>query len=354
MKRWVAAFTLLITFLVGNPIDPTQFYINEVFLKDSTWIIELPWKFTYTSETFDDFLNDTLIFRTTSDSIYYPVRKMKFFEEYCCLCSDSIDKNIGLNPDYEIIFLEIKDTMVFSYHSELIWGSTDIFNLESHSENPAIIPGASLSRENDNIISPEFLFKYYLDMSPTIGVKNDSIDATGSLVISIHDSCGNFMPATINSIGIYSDISGSKEFSVLASYYFLLVKPFYSNNVEDWLSRGTIVYPDSILYLDFVFPTKYTSIELEENLTSQYTLSQNYPNPFNPTTTFKYAIPKRTNVELSIFDLHGNLIEKLVSETLDAGEYQKIWNASEFSSGLYFYQLKTLDVALRKKCLVVK
>ncbi|MBN2281472.1 MAG: T9SS type A sorting domain-containing protein [Candidatus Marinimicrobia bacterium] len=99
---------------------------------------------------------------------------------------------------------------------------------------------------------------------------------------------------------------------------------------------------------------KSVVIDKQRILPAEYTLSQNYPNPINPATTFKYSIPKRTNVDVNIFDLKGNLIEKLVSETLDAGEYHKIWNASEFSSGLYFYQLKTPNVTLQKKCLLVK
>ncbi len=71
-----------------------------------------------------------------------------------------------------------------------------------------------------------------------------------------------------------------------------------------------------------------------------YKLSQNYPNPFNPATTIKYSIPGLSFVTLKVYDLLGREIKTLVNEEKPAGKYSVSLDASKFSSGIYFYQLR--------------
>jgi hypothetical protein len=87
---------------------------------------------------------------------------------------------------------------------------------------------------------------------------------------------------------------------------------------------------------------------------SKFSLSQNYPNPFNPTTTIKFDIPKSSEVKISIYDITGKELEVLVNEKLQAGTYQTTWNASNFSSGVYFYRLQTEDFSETKKLILLK
>jgi len=68
---------------------------------------------------------------------------------------------------------------------------------------------------------------------------------------------------------------------------------------------------------------------------------QNYPNPFNPTTTITYQLPVVSNVELNIYNLLGQKVATLVSEKQSIGNYKVEWDASSFTSGIYFYRLKT-------------
>jgi hypothetical protein len=96
---------------------------------------------------------------------------------------------------------------------------------------------------------------------------------------------------------------------------------------------------------------------VNENLNikvSDFSLSQNYPNPFNPTTTIKYAIQKRTFVELKVYDVIGREVEVLVNEAQESGYYEIEFNASKLSSGIYFYQIKTERYVETKKMLLVK
>ncbi|HEY7750691.1 MAG TPA: T9SS type A sorting domain-containing protein, partial [Ignavibacteriaceae bacterium] len=81
---------------------------------------------------------------------------------------------------------------------------------------------------------------------------------------------------------------------------------------------------------------------------------QNYPNPFNPTTNIKYSIPDVSDVTMIIYDVLGNEIEIIVNENQQPGSYEVKWDASNISSGIYFYQLKTKDFVDTKKMIVLK
>jgi hypothetical protein len=85
-----------------------------------------------------------------------------------------------------------------------------------------------------------------------------------------------------------------------------------------------------------------------------YSLSQNYPNPFNPTTNIKFAIPTAGNVKLVVYDLLGREVYTLVNEMKTAGNYVVDFDASELSSGVYFYKLETGSFTQTKKMLLVK
>ncbi len=89
-------------------------------------------------------------------------------------------------------------------------------------------------------------------------------------------------------------------------------------------------------------------------------LKQNYPNPFNPETNIFYSIIDNGSVELSIYNIKGQLVKQLVNSSMNAGEHNVIWNGKDstgrkVSSGLYFYKLKlngkTIDT---KKMMLLK
>ncbi|MCP4634687.1 MAG: T9SS type A sorting domain-containing protein, partial [candidate division Zixibacteria bacterium] len=71
------------------------------------------------------------------------------------------------------------------------------------------------------------------------------------------------------------------------------------------------------------------------------TLNQNYPNPFNANTTIQYILPYQSEVRLEIFNILGQRVEKLLDTNQKSGQYSIIWDASGYSSGIYFYRLTT-------------
>jgi hypothetical protein len=87
---------------------------------------------------------------------------------------------------------------------------------------------------------------------------------------------------------------------------------------------------------------------------SEFALLQNYPNPFNPTTTINYELPRQAMVEISVFNALGERVAKLVNEIKDAGRHTVEFNASGYSSGIYFYQIKANDYVSVKKMILMK
>jgi uncharacterized delta-60 repeat protein len=110
-------------------------------------------------------------------------------------------------------------------------------------------------------------------------------------------------------------------------------------------------------YYDFA-TIKYSSTtgvkHLSNNLPVNYILSQNYPNPFNPVTTIEFQIPKTGLVFLKIYDILGQEIATLIDQPLPAGQHQVQWDASNVSSGVYFYRLKVGDHQAIRKMLLVR
>jgi hypothetical protein len=97
-----------------------------------------------------------------------------------------------------------------------------------------------------------------------------------------------------------------------------------------------------------------TGTEQENLIVYTYALHQNYPNPFNPVTTIKYQLARAGQVDLSIYNILGQKIATLVSEKQSAGIYNVTWDASNYSSGMYFYRIQSDRYTAIKKLIVVK
>lgn len=95
-------------------------------------------------------------------------------------------------------------------------------------------------------------------------------------------------------------------------------------------------------------------VEIEISQPNVFYLGQNYPNPFNPSTNIKYSIPADGNVTLKMYDILGEEVSTLVNEYQQAGTFDVVFDGSNLSSGVYYYQLTSGEITSTKKMMLTK
>jgi len=104
----------------------------------------------------------------------------------------------------------------------------------------------------------------------------------------------------------------------------------------------------------FIPPEMISSIDGDERASTSFKLNQNYPNPFNPVTTIEFNIPEAGKTTLIIYDLLGQEVARLVDGFQPAGIYEKSWDASNASSGIYFYRFQAGNFVQTRKMVLLK
>jgi hypothetical protein len=107
---------------------------------------------------------------------------------------------------------------------------------------------------------------------------------------------------------------------------------------------------------DPLFPYKHTVDGLADNNPATipgFYLNQNFPNPFNARTSISYFIPKPAKIVLKIFNLLGSELRTLVQQNQTTGFHSISFDATEFSSGVYFYRLQVDDRLTETKKMIV-
>ncbi len=151
----------------------------------------------------------------------------------------------------------------------------------------------------------------------------------------------------------------------LIIYIFLISSSIWaqSHYIKINTSSGSITYSLlDIQKLTFNLDTSLVSVEDYKDLAhilNSFILLQNYPNPFNPITTIEFSIPYSSQVEINIYDVNGQLINRLMNEFLIEGNHSTIWNSRNMNgqtvaSGAYIYQVKFDNKIISKKMLFIK
>jgi len=115
--------------------------------------------------------------------------------------------------------------------------------------------------------------------------------------------------------------------------------------------------PQSIVFDpgNWILKNNTTITEVDDlNTPVRFSLEQNYPNPFNPSTTIEYSIPESGNVRLIIFNSLGEKVTSLVNNFKEAGIHGVTFDATELSSGIYFYRIDAGEFTAAKKMILMK
>lgn len=121
------------------------------------------------------------------------------------------------------------------------------------------------------------------------------------------------------------------------------------------LQVGTFSNPNDRIIIDFVATTDPTvNVQTINQMPQDYFLSQNYPNPFNPSTMINFGIKEEGNVSIKIYNILGSEIAEVVNDYFTPGTYSYSFDASELSSGIYFYRLNAGTYTEVKKMILEK
>ena len=119
------------------------------------------------------------------------------------------------------------------------------------------------------------------------------------------------------------------------------------------LNAGNYSY--RLKQVDFDGSFSYSNvIDVEVVTPSTFSLEQNYPNPFNPSTTIRFSIPVETDVRLNVYNALGQVIAEIVNERLKEGYHEVNFDATDLTSGIYFYRLEADKFVDVKKMIIIK
>jgi hypothetical protein len=152
-----------------------------------------------------------------------------------------------------------------------------------------------------------------------------------------------------NSWTAYSPVNASTATGLMIGYEMDL--PTGDGCTEPTWTASSLAYRDNMCFV----MNPGTSVGTVNNIIpGEYKLSQNYPNPFNPTTKIEFALPKNGFVSIKIYDVLGREVKNLVNETKAAGYYSVDFNATDLSSGVYFYKLESNGFSDIKRMMLIK
>ena len=120
----------------------------------------------------------------------------------------------------------------------------------------------------------------------------------------------------------------------------------FTDNDKNFAS-GKLLY--RLKQIDYDGKFEYSDVVEVETVPTKFALEQNYPNPFskgsggNPSTKIKYALPTESAVRLSVYNILGEEIVRLVNGMVQAGYHEATWNASQIPSGIYIYRIEAVS-----------
>ena len=204
-----------------------------------------------------------------------------------------------------------------------------------------------------NHYSPRFLFHI---------LAGGSLDEPTNLTADID---GDGIPELVILTGGYILIFKSDANN---SYYLWCLKPltfgyavgiydFNHDGKQDFIISGDEVSGENLRVRAEIYLATFVMSVSDHTLMApprEFKLYQNFPNPFNPSTVIKYQLPADVHVVLTIYDILGRQVSRLVDEAQKSGYYEIPFDASRLASGVYFYRLNAGQFTDIKKMIIMK
>lgn len=270
-------------------------------------------------------------------------------------------QNIGHAGYEELVIWRLEKPMSVACFPDTITGNTAIYITEAVNNTLFYL---SASTDTD----PEFSMNYDLEIRTDFwrpgGIALDdhgrvytANEASG--IIEIYGPYINFLYDAFGSLG-----EGAGEFYyptniTLDTYHNVceaLILECYGrqSGLQTYLIDGGVAAkkpPLGFVAAGLVRPPVESSSGI---LPGVFTLNEAYPNPFNSSCLISFAIPERSDVKIDVFNILGQQVTTLLDEARDAGKHSIVFDADRFSSGIYFYRLKTESFSEVKSMTLLK
>ena len=245
-----------------------------------------------------------------------------------------------------------------------VWVTTDIGTTWNDISDPLPyrwVTRVTVDPVDENIIYVTFSGLKWRDPQPHV-FRSDDMGVTWSDISSnLPDAPVNAFVVDNNDQSVLylgNDVGMYVSFNTGDSWEFLgqgiptvTVGDIKIHPTENFLVAGTHGRGMYKINLDLVTGTE---TQKEEIIANDFVLAQNYPNPFNPSTSIRYTIGSQQYVLLKVYDVIGNEVATLINEEKPAGTYEVRFNASGFTSGVYFYTLRAKNYIETKKMLLLR
>jgi len=279
---------------------------------------------------------------------------------------------------YEINGLEWRDSTyfcgnigggwIYRYMTNSIQFNTSYDNMDQITMNPGWFTGGPGMGMMDSLFcqifesNPEELFSIGNE-NAFAAYETDFYFAMGMGNMGSGMNCGEHMQFGSNADlqFHYSDYELSKynidETTVQVKYW--------NGDINNWVivngatvdvSNNTISFSSNIVGNFYILTgDSPTSVETGNDLiVEEFELFQNYPNPFNPSTTISFNIPENDFVTLSVFNVIGEKVSTLVNSNMQAGKHSVTFDATNLSTGIYFYEIQAGNFTSIKKMILLK
>ena len=197
----------------------------------------------------------------------------------------------------------------------------------------------------------------------------ESSDATDIIAAFSGDECrgvktdGIIFPPTgqtVFGITLYSNQNGE---TITFKAYDFSTDQIYSSDALDYNFVSNDVVGSGEIPIEWSFTDPNLGI-FNELIPNEFNLFPAYPNPFNPATTIQFSVGMESFVSsdsrqvndtsIQVYDINGELVETLLNENLSSGRYTLQWNATSFSSGVYFLLMENGEEMVSQKVVLIK
>ena len=219
-------------------------------------------------------------------------------------------------------------------------------------------PATSCANWDTYIPDPSDFTNWSLDLWV---LKSMDGGSTWSNPVNVTETTGDFSDGTYN--GPEEMYPHTPAVSTSDNVYFMYQMPNWG-----WNEIGDPTGPDHMNWvyvgfagedIEFDYDDEMEINDDAQNIPNNFELTQNYPNPFNPSTSINFTVPSLSDVNISVYDINGRLVNTLINNTLAAGTYDVVWNGNDMtgnsvSAGIYIYNLTSGETSITNKMILVK